>query len=117
MAKVRIYKPKSETDAALKELLEQAGCPVENNEKIEEPAEDEPLIAGSSEPVDEEDELVGDGEACDPEILVIVLSDDVCASETIDDDLKKAVNEGCRVVGVWPKGTSDDATPFVDGLL
>ena len=44
-------------------------------------------------------------------ILIVLLGSDILQDEDLEDALLEATRDGCRVIGVWPKGTTSGKTP------
>ena len=99
MPRITIYRDESVDERAVKRLLEEAGCAVSEED---EPGADKSLSdnAGAKE---------GD-EPCEPDVVVVVLTSEVCTGENLEGELKRATNAHCRIVGVWPAGTADGTT-------
>src|SRR4051794_28146430 len=110
MPRVRIHHDQSIDEERLKQLLEEAGCPVSDEEESE-PAEGENAAAPGAESIVEEalEQATDEDEEapCDPDVLVIVLTSAACASNELENELKRTANSQCRVVGIWPEDAED----------
>ena len=115
MPGVRIYRGGGVDEERLRELLEEAGCAdfVEVDD-----AEEEAAVltdAFASEPVEGEPEEGGScdegSDEIDPDVLIVVLTPELNADPGLEGSLRKAVSEGCNIVGIWPIGTCAGAAP------
>lgn len=103
MPKVHTHKDASIEEEQLRELLEEAGC-IDADEGAEE---------AEAETGDEDEAVVvvaegEDGSDSEPEVLVVVLTPEVCSSTDLEPAIRGAVNAGIRVVGVWPAGSQGE---------
>jgi hypothetical protein len=99
MPKVRIYRKllKAADEEALLQLLELAGCELVEAEEAE---TEEPGIAP--------DQV----EAAPADEVLIVLINPGCEPDTdLEIEVRGAADVGCRVIGVWPRGTSTGKVP------
>jgi hypothetical protein len=53
--------------------------------------------------------IIDDEDGCF--ILIVILDSTLLQDEDFEDALFRATQEGCRVIGVWPKGTTSGETP------
>lgn len=87
MAKVRMHAPADTKNAeALRSLLLDADCEIVGSD-------DQDIFV----PTDASDDGIG----CPPP-LVVLLPEDGTADAAFDQAVLKAVQAGCRVIGVWP---------------
>src|SRR5688572_17079989 len=106
MPKVRILSHASVDEVALRALLTEAGCPVEEEVVFAPQMES---IATDTSPT-EDSEATGervdkeDPKTCDPEVLVVLLTPELIVSDELNSALLNAANKPCRVLGIWPKG-------------
>lgn len=83
---------KAEIDDAIK-LAIASGCAADELEVVNEVGEPDP--------------------ACDDEIVVVVMTPDVCADPDVETELKKTPNGGRRVICVWPESAEAKQQPPV----
>lgn len=90
MRRIRLYATQAEASGEIAELLDEADCGT--------------LDAG-------EQPASQDGTEGDEDVFLVILTSELAEDKLLDEELRRAVANCSRIVGIWPRGASSGSAP------